>query len=138
MGRALRILRIIQLSLLASVLLYVLIGEMVGSHAGKTNQSLNYGFATAAVALVGVILLVRRTLVVRPANVLASRPDDRVSLGHWKNGNIVTYVLCEALALEGLGLRLLGANLRQSLPFYVSGFVLILFFTPKHPNSATY
>jgi hypothetical protein len=90
-------------------------------------------FTTAGVALVGMIFVVRRTLVLRPAEDLASRPDDSISLSHWKSGYIATYVLCEALALLGLVLRFLGFSFQQSLPFYVASFVLLLFFAPREP-----
>jgi hypothetical protein len=86
-----------------------------------------------AVAVVGVIFVVRRTLVLRSGQSLASHPDDAVTLAHWKNGYVATYALCDALALFGLTLRLMGSTLQQSLLFYIGGFVLLLFFAPREP-----
>jgi hypothetical protein len=78
-----------------------------------TDPSLSYVFTTAAVAIVGVVFVIRRTSVLRS-----------------------TYALCEALALFGMILRFMGFSFERSLPFYVGGFVLIFFFGPRAPPSA--
>jgi hypothetical protein len=129
-------LRVVQWTMLGSILLYAVAGKIVNFGAHPADSSLNYVFTTAGVALVGVIFVVRRTLVLRPAEDLAARPDDSISLCHWKSGYIATYALCEALALFGLVLRFLGFTFQQSLPFYVAGFVLLLFFAPREPISS--
>jgi|ERR1700690_6054 hypothetical protein len=136
MKSALRTLRVVQWAMLVSIVLFALLGEVVGSGARAVDPSLSYVFSTAAVAVVGAIFVVRRTLVLRSAESLASRPDDPITLRHWKSGYFATYGLCEALALFGFALRLLGFNLQQSLLFYVGGFVLLFFFGPKEPVSS--
>ena len=83
--------------------------------------------------MVGVIFVVRRTLVLRSAEGLVVQPDDPITLRHWKSGYLATYGLCEALALFGLAQRLLGFNFQQSLLYYIGGFVLLCFFGPREP-----
>jgi hypothetical protein len=122
--------------MLGSILLYAVVGEVLGSSAQAANPSLSYVFTTAGVAIVGVIFVVRRTLVLRSAESLASHPDDSLTLNHWKSGYIATYALCEALALFGLVLRFTGCRFEQSLPFYIGGFVLLFFFGPRQPVEA--
>jgi len=133
MRGTLRILRLVQRAMLASILLYAIVGEVIGLGARGANPSLSYAFTTAAVAIVGAIFVVRRTLVFRSAENLASQPDDSVTLNHWKTGYLTTYALCEALALFGFVLRFTGANFQQSLPYYIGGFVLLSFFGPREP-----
>ena len=128
-----RTLRAVQWAMLGSIFLYAAVGEIVGSGARAVDPSLSYVFSTAAVAVVGVIFVVRRTLVLRFAESLAAHPDDPITLRHWKSGNFATYGLCEALALFGLVLRLMGFNFQQSLLFYIGGFVLLAFFGPREP-----
>jgi hypothetical protein len=82
-----------------------------------------------------VIFVVRRTLVLRAAESLATHPEDTVSLNHWRTGYLTTYALCEALALSGLVQRFLGSNLQQSALYYLGGFVLLFFFRPRQPVS---
>ena len=136
MTRALKTLRAVQWSMLASILLYGILGELVGPHARVVDPALSYIFSTLAVGIVGTIFVVRRTLVQRAAAILATHPDDRLSLNHWQTGYLATYALCEALGLFGLVLRFRGCQLQQSLLFYVGAFVLLFFFSPREPASA--
>ena len=137
MGQAIKTLRAVQWLMLASILLYVILGEVVGPGARAVNPTLNYLFSTVGVAIVGLIFVVRRTLVLRAAESLAEHPDDTLSLGQWRTGYIATYALCESMAMFGLVLRFLGGNLQQSLPFYFGGFVLLFFFRPREPVGTT-
>jgi hypothetical protein len=137
MLRAVKTLRAVQWVMLASVLACVVLGEIVGPGAHAVNPTLNYLFSTFAVAIIGVIFVVRRTLVFRAAESLATQPNDAISLSHWRTGYIVTYCLCECLALFGIVLRLLGCNLQQCVPFYFGGFFLLLFFRVRQPQSGS-
>jgi hypothetical protein len=136
MTRVLRTLRAVQWSLLVSILLYGFLGERLGPSVRGVDPALSYIFSTLSVGIVGTILVVRRTLVQRAAASLATQPDDKLSLGHWRTGYIVTYALSEALALFGVILRFQGAQFQQSLLFYIGGFVLVLFFWPRQPVAA--
>jgi hypothetical protein len=122
--------------MLGSILLYAVGGEILGHGARAVGPSLSYVFTTAGVAIVGVIFVVRRTLVLRSAESLAADPDDSLTLNHWKNGYITTYALCEALGVFGLILRFTGCTFQQCLPFYIGGFVLLFFFGPHPPAGA--
>ncbi|HUO24905.1 MAG TPA: hypothetical protein VMU61_04510 [Candidatus Aquilonibacter sp.] len=135
MKEALQNLRLLQAGMLASIALYAGAAEVLARAPGDANPSLSYAFSTISVAIVGVIFVVRRTLVLRSAQILADHPDDALSLQHWRNGYIATYVLCESLALFGLIMRFTGFSFRQCLPFYTGGFVLLLFFGPRRPVS---
>ncbi|HKH99535.1 MAG TPA: hypothetical protein VJ999_10540 [Candidatus Sulfotelmatobacter sp.] len=137
MVRALKTLRAVQWLMLVSILLYSVFGEIAAPGSRAVDPTLSYLFTTAGVAIVGVIFVVRRTLVLRAAESLAVHPDDDLSLGYWRTGYLATYALCEMLALFGLILRFLGSNLQQSLPFYFGGFVLLFFFRPRQPVSAS-
>jgi hypothetical protein len=137
MTQALKILQMIRWSLLASIVLYSVVAEKVSTARGRIDPSLTYLFTTLGVAVVGAIFVVRRTLVLQAAASLAAHPEDSLSLNHWRTGYIVTYVLCEALALFGLIQRILGGTLQQSTPYYLSGFVLLIFLWPRAPESAS-
>jgi hypothetical protein len=136
MTRALKTLRAVQWALLVSILLYGIAGEFLGPAARAVDPALSYLFSTLAVAIVGAIFVVRRTLVLRAAASLAGHPEDDLSLNHWRTGYLATYALCEALALFGLIQRFLGCNLQQSALYYVGGFVLLFFFRPRQPVAA--
>jgi hypothetical protein len=92
-----------------------------------------YVLSTVTVTIVGVILVVRRTLVAQSAAFLRSRPDDMATLARWRAGYVMTYALSEAIALFGLVLRMIGFSLSQVAPFYIAGFILLFFFGPRRP-----
>jgi cytochrome b561 len=136
MRGTIRTLRVLQWAMLGSILVYAAVGELVGFRASAADSSLSYVFTTAGVAIVGVVFVVRRTLVVRSAENLVSHPEDSLTLNHWKSGYIATYALCDVLGLFGLVLRFMGFKFEQCLPFYVGGFVLLFFFGPREPASS--
>jgi hypothetical protein len=135
MTRALKTLRAVQWAMLSSILLFFAAGAWVRPMARAVDPAVSYLFSTLAVATVGVIFVVRRTLVLRSAESLATHPDDSLSLNHWTTGYIATYALCEALALFGVILRVLGCTVQQSVLYYIGGFVLLFFFRPRQPVS---
>jgi len=131
--KVLKTLRLLQWALLASILLYAVMGEELGPRPRGPDPALSYIFSTLTVAIVGIIFVVRRTLVLQAGAGLAAHPEDGLSLSHWRTGYVITYALCEVLALFGLVLRFRGSELQQSLLFYLGGFVLIAFFGPRLP-----
>lgn len=133
MSKLLRTLRAVQWAMLLSIVLYGVIGELTGPRVTHVDQTLSYIFTSLSVGIVGMIFIVRRTLVLRAQPALSLNPEDALSLNHWKTGYIATYALCEALALFGLVLRIRGSALQQSLLFYAAGFTLMLFFRPIRP-----
>jgi hypothetical protein len=135
MESALRLLRLVQIAMLLSIALYVFVGEEAAGRAAAPNPTVLYAISVASVSLVGVIFVVRRTLVVPSEVQLLATPDDGVVLARWRVGYICTYALCEALALSGLVLRMLGFTLAQVWPYYVGGFALMLVCAPRRPRA---
>ena len=86
MRNALKLLRTLQLTLLGSVVFHAIVGEVVGPLGASANPTLSYVLTTVGVAVVGMILVVRRTLVLRSATALAEKPEDSLTLHHWKTG----------------------------------------------------
>jgi len=134
MESAVRLVRLIQVAMLVSIAMYGVVGEMAARPTAP-NKTFYYAISFISISLVGAVLVVRKTLVLHSEAQLREKPDDDVILARWKAGHILTYALCEALALFGLVLRLLGFTLGQVWYFYLGGFALLLFFTPRAPQS---
>jgi hypothetical protein len=138
MEPARRAVQIIRIALLVSILLYVLIGERMGPiTAAAPNRNLYFLLTLVALTTVGMIFAVWRLFVLRSEATLAAQPEDRAALKRWRSGYIISYSLCEVVALFGLLLRILGFALSEVAPFYLVGFVLILLFSPRRAPSAT-
>lgn len=136
MDRALKTLRFVQWALLGSVVLYIGLGQVIPPVVLALNPTISYLFTTFAVAVIGAIFVVRRTLVFRAAASLADQPGDLLSLRHWMTGFIVTYALCEMLGVIGFVQHLLGGTLPQSVPYFLGSFILLIFFWPRLPEPA--
>jgi F0F1-type ATP synthase membrane subunit c/vacuolar-type H+-ATPase subunit K len=134
MGSVSGLVRLVQIAMLVSIVLYVLVGELVG-HTGAANNGLFYGMSLASISILGAAVVVRRTLVLPAEALLREKPADPLVQARCKTGYIFLYALCEALALFGLILRLAGFTLAHVWGFYLGGFLLLLLFSPRVPRS---
>ena len=134
MDASLRLLRIIQMVLLTSVVLYAVVGELAGPQEARDVKQMRLILIALAGALLLAMGAIRQRMISPAQQILRSQPEDALALARWRAGNIVTFALAEAVALYGLVLRMLGAKLLQALPFYAAGAVLMLVFTPRRPE----
>lgn len=135
MDGAVRIVQMIRIGLMVSIVLYALVGEMVGRNSSSTpDNSIYFAVTLAAVIAVALIVVMRRLLVLRAESLLAKQPEDQGALARWRTGYIVTYMLSEAVALFGLVLRMLGFSLSHVATFYAVGLILMMFFGPRRPG----
>ena len=135
METVLRTIRILQISLLTSIALYVWIGERVADNVPRANPAFYYAVTFVSISVVGVIFVIRRVLLSRFEAQLSVQPNDNVLLARWRAGYIVIYALCESIALFGFVLRFLGFPLARIWVFYLSGFALMLSFGPRQPKT---
>lgn len=134
MEATVRMLRLLQIAMLVSIGLYVFIGERVALPPTIPNPAVFYVMSLVAITVIGIILVVRRTLVLQSEAALRTRSLDTATLNRWRAGYITTYALSEALATFGLVLRFLSFTLSQVAPFYIAAFILMLFFTARQPS----
>ncbi len=130
METSLKTLQIVRLALLVSIVFYVLIAKLLPSSA-IPNPTIFYAVTLMAAWCVVVIFVMGRKFVLRSELVLAAQPADAKALARWRAGYLITYSCSEAVALWGLVLHFLGFALPQIAPFYVAGFILLLFFSPR-------
>jgi ABC-type polysaccharide/polyol phosphate export permease len=133
MKDALRRLRFVQVAMMISIVLYAVIGEYVGNRSAPDN-TVFYALSFVSISLVGAVTVVRRTLVVQSEHTLKQRPDDPLALARWRSGYVLIFAMCEALALLGLVLRIVGYSLNHIWGFYVGAFTLLLLFFPRAPR----
>jgi len=128
---ALRTAQIIHIAFLAAIPLYVVVGEFAGPSEPRELGMLYTVFLVLAVSMLAPAALVRQKMVRAAEEELRLRPDELPLLGRWLAGNIVSFALCEAVAIYGLLLRILGGTLVQAAPFFAAGFLFLIFFTPR-------
>jgi FtsH-binding integral membrane protein len=138
MEAALRVLRIVRYAMLASIVIYCLITERALEHSSlhsAPSRTTFYAITLMAVFIVASIFSFRRKFVPNSETTLVTKPADAKALRRWRAGYLVVYGSSEAVALYGVVLRFMGFTLSQVLPFYLAGFVLLLFFVPRRPSN---
>jgi len=100
---------------------------MVGTQIPQNPvNGLFQALSVISLGLVGATLLVRQTLV-RPSEVvLTGKPDDAAAAARWKACCTFLYLMCEALGLFGVILRLDGFPLANIWGFYLGSGALLL------------
>lgn len=132
MNSAKTTLNMIRAGLILAIAAYMFIGEKAATGGmGPSNTILFQIFAVIAVMNVVVILIVRRSMVAPSLAALTSNGGDAVALNRWRTGYVITYALCEALALFGFILRILGFSFRSVVPFYLASVILMTYFSPR-------
>jgi hypothetical protein len=130
-----KLLQTVRIALLVSIALYVFVGERI-ERSTQSAPDRNFYFAITlfAITTVGMTFAVWRLFVLRSEVILANQPEDTAALKRWRTGYIITYTLCETVALFGFVLRFMGFTLSEVAPFYVVGFALLLLFSPRRPR----
>jgi hypothetical protein len=122
--------------MLISIGLYAFIAGCFGPASTIVSPAFIYAIVALAAAMVGAVLMVRWLMVEPAESILAGDSENAAALKRWRAGYLVTFVASEAVALYGIVLRFMGVEFRQAIPFFVAGFILMLFFGPRRPSHA--
>jgi hypothetical protein len=127
-----RTVRLVQIAMLVSIVLYVILGETVaGRLSREPANTLFHALSIVSISLAGATVVVRRTLVLPSEAQLRLRSDDNLAIRRWITGYIFLYTLCEVLGLFGFILRMDGFPLANVWGFYLGAFLLLLLYAPR-------
>jgi hypothetical protein len=88
-----------------------------------------------AVSEIGIATVFRARLLPEAAEKLRTSPGDAQALGRWQQGNILSFTFATTIVLYGFVLRVLGFCWNIAAWFFVAGFLLLLWWTPRLENS---
>jgi hypothetical protein len=128
-------LRIFYVARLVSMGLYALMAAGFGLVPKAVYLAVVYAIVGLAASMLGGILVVRRITLMPAESTLAGYSENVAALNRWRIGYIVTFALSEAVALYGVVLRFMGVEFQQVAPFFLAGFILMLFFRPRRPSA---
>jgi hypothetical protein len=134
MGAALRLVRLVQIAMLASIALCAVTGERLAHLNHNPANTLFHALSVISISLAGATVVIRQTMVLPAEGALQKRSDDDLAIARWKTGYLFLYVLCEILGIFGLVLRLSGFTLANVWGFYLGGFLLLLVYSPRRPR----
>jgi hypothetical protein len=130
---AVRVIRIVHGVLLFSMILYAFTAERIGMHEPHDIRVIWIAFLALCPAEIGIAFYFRLKCVQPAAELLQTQPGDASALGRWRAGNIITFVIAEAIMLYGFALRFLGGTVLQALPFYAAAVALMILWWPRRP-----
>jgi hypothetical protein len=130
MENALRLLRLIWAAMVSAIVLYVVIAEVIPHLQSPATWMPLQVMAVLSVATVGFLFVLRRAGAKLMA-ALDAQPEDATRLAHFRAVSIVTFALCEMIALYGFILRMLGYTLTQVAYFYIAGMAILLLAAPR-------
>ena len=128
------VLNMIRAAMLMAIVLYMFIGEKIAGGRSPTSDIVFQAVAAFSVLTVVGLFILRRMMVLPALAALRTNPADLQALGRWRAGYIVSYALCEALALYGFALRVLGFPFSQVVLFYVASLGLLSYYRPQLPQ----
>jgi len=132
MDSTLRMLLVTWLTLLAAIGGYTTLCFFAVVHVTPSPVMIR-AISIVAASEVIVLFVLRRKSVLPAAATLSIQAEDVAALARWKTGQIVTWALSLSIALYGLVLRYIGFSFPQTAPFFIAGFVLMLFYLPRRP-----
>jgi hypothetical protein len=136
MKNSLKLLRSAQVALLISIGLYALIAGRFGPAPKTVSLAFVYSIIGLASSMVGAIVVVRRAVLMPAESTLAGDSENAAALNRWRIGYMAIFMLSEAIVLYGVVLRFVGLGFQQVVPFFLAGFILMLYFAPRRPSNA--
>ncbi len=128
---AVKIVRILHGALLISIPIYAAVGEFFGQTGAGPGKIIRGALIAVSLMNVGIAQLFGREMVTAAKEALVQNASDDAALGRWRQGHLITFVLCESVALFGFVFRMLGGDLLQAAPLYVLAFALLLVWAPR-------
>lgn len=134
MEGTLRSLRVIHVTLIISILLYVEVMHLIpGRYSEWLNYRLLYEFGALSLACLASGQAMRARELPGAFETLRVNPNDKRALERWRFGVIVGDTLAEAVALYGFAIHMLGGTNRQVAPFFVAAMAAMIVWWPRRP-----
>jgi F0F1-type ATP synthase membrane subunit c/vacuolar-type H+-ATPase subunit K len=127
---SLRSMRIIHVILLAAIVGYAYMAEIMLRPTEVAPAIFVEGFSIMAVAEVVITFAVRRKLLRSALEGLQRDAGDAKALGQWRKANLFSMVMAVSVSLYGLALRFIGSSRQVAAPFFVAAVILMLLWRP--------
>ena len=128
---ALRQMRLLWFNFIATFALFVWIGETMPRYSWLAFPSAGKIFVTLAVFNLVSLFWFWRKRYSPALGAVRSQPEDINAVKKWKGFWLVLVCMTNAEILCGFAFRMGGKTLQQTLPFYLLGALLYLWFWPR-------
>ncbi len=133
LDQALQVLRVVHGAMLALIAVLAVLAESLPHASHPAPRFVLYLFGALGLLELAAGVVIRKLMVESAESALQTDPADPRALFKWSAGQLVSFALCEAIALYGFVLRMVGAPRPYCIAFYVTGAIFLLLFTPRRP-----
>jgi hypothetical protein len=133
MDAALRVTRIIHLSLFVAAVMYVFLAEQVRMQGAPLGNEIFWIIASMALVSSVAALIVRNKISGAAESGLRLQADDVLLISRWRMGYIIALALAESAVLYGFVVRVTGGTAAQAGLLYACGLAVMLMLTPRRP-----
>jgi len=130
---ALSRLRIIYSVLIFSLMLYMPAAWYIGPRVPGGGRLPMLLASILSAFTLGLAFIMRRRFIITEFAALRARGQEKMAVGKWYAGGLLSAVLWESIGVYGLGAHILGAALTQTLPFYIVPILPLILFFPRRP-----
>jgi hypothetical protein len=112
----------------------IIIGEVLNPqsrYSSSISRLLALPELVIPIILLGLSVTVRQKIVLPSLQELQSSQDNPKALGRWVNGQIASFVLCEAAVLSAVAQRFLGQGILHVAPFYGTAVIIMVYLIPR-------
>ena len=128
---ALQQMRLMWLAIISSIVLYVYTSEMMRGIAWLTFSHAGALFAVLAIFNLYSFSWFRMKRYYPAVRAIQSQPENIQAVRRWMSCWTIILCVAESEAVFGFTFQMGGKTLRESLPFYVVGFLLVLWLWPR-------
>jgi hypothetical protein len=129
--KSLQAVRIIHLGFLGAAVAYLLLALAYSLRVTQTSPSVvPLAMGIVSLSALGVAAFFRSRMVRPASELLRNNPEDKIAIGRWRGGVIVSLVFCESVVLFGFLLKLIGNPWSVCGIFYAVGMFFMLAWWP--------
>jgi hypothetical protein len=130
--KSLHAVRIIHIGFLGAAVAYLFLALAYSSAVRQASPAVvPLAMGLVSLSALGVAMFYRSRMVQPASEQLRNNPDDKIAIGRWRGGVIVSLVFCESVVLFGFLLKLIGNSWSVCGIFYPVGIFFMLAWWPR-------
>ena len=125
--KTLQAMRIIHFAFLGTAVAYLFLPLAYSPPVRQTSPPVvPLAMGIVSLSALGVTVFYRSRMVQPASELLRNNPEDKITIGRWRGGVILSLAFCESVVLFGLALKLVGNSWSVCGIFYAVGMSFVL------------
>jgi hypothetical protein len=135
MNPAVRLVRILQITFIMSVLLFILVLHVVNPARQSVDITVQWAIVFVAITSAMAGFIMQRVILNAPDR-LNALGQSSTPQGRWLTGHVIRFATAEWVALSGFALRMMGSTSNLVIVLFTGSLLLLLFWQPGEVPTA--